>query len=112
MSKGTKHDKFICWHIQTDLPTTESKSTGLGAALKEFLYSGLAGMCAVTVTHPLDLIKVRMQLQGEGGAKASAGTTLEKAGTFKTAARVIQQEGVFAIYNGYTIVTITPRIEL
>lgn len=40
--------------------------------VKGFLEGGIAAVVAGVSTHPLDLIKVRMQLLGEGSAAAAA----------------------------------------
>ncbi|KAJ6073229.1 hypothetical protein N7467_011314 [Penicillium canescens] len=52
---------------------------------------------AVLVSHPLDLIKVRMQME-PGGAKA---------GTFASCVRIVRGEGVLALYNGLILTILT-----
>ncbi|CAI8008665.1 Mitochondrial 2-oxoglutarate/malate carrier protein [Geodia barretti] len=59
-----------------------------------FVLGGLAGCTAVFVTQPLDLIKNRMQLSGEGGAVREHKTS------FHAISRVIRSEGVLGLYNG------------
>lgn len=79
--------------------------------LKAFVEGGIASIVAGCSTHPLDLIKVRMQLQGE-----AQGNTLRPALAFHTSntniqppprvgpitvgVRIIQQEGVAALFSG------------
>ncbi len=41
-------------------------------ALLPFVNGGLAGMTATTAIQPIDMVKVRLQLAGEGGAKGAA----------------------------------------
>ncbi|KAJ5991476.1 hypothetical protein N7522_011683 [Penicillium canescens] len=53
-------------------------------------FGGSASCMAVLVSHPLDLIKVRMQME-PGGAKA---------GTFTSCIRIVRGEGILAFYNG------------
>ncbi|OQD99017.1 hypothetical protein PENVUL_c066G07562 [Penicillium vulpinum] len=53
-------------------------------------FGGSASCMAVLVSHPLDLIKVRMQM-GHGGTKV---------GTLNTCIRIVQGEGMLALYNG------------
>ncbi|KAI5063128.1 hypothetical protein GOP47_0021675 [Adiantum capillus-veneris] len=77
---------------------------------KAFVEGGAASIVAGCSTHPLDLIKVRMQLQGEGevpaGMKPSAHAASEKfkmparLGPFAMGARIVQQEGVFGLFSG------------
>lgn len=78
---------------------------------KGFLEGGLASIVAGSVTHPLDLIKVRMQLQGEIAAPASyllAGVspsnlqTRQSGNALAVGRKVVQNEGVMALYSGIT----------
>ena len=32
-------------------------------------FAGIASICAASVTHPIDTVKIRLQIQGEGGVK-------------------------------------------
>ncbi|CAH8331749.1 unnamed protein product [Eruca vesicaria subsp. sativa] len=84
--------------------------------LKGFAEGGIASIVAGCSTHPLDLIKVRMQLQGES---SSVPTTLRPALAFQTSSstlhappppprvgiitigsRIIRQEGTRALFSG------------
>lgn len=59
----------------------------------KFVSSGLAGMGATCVVQPIDLIKTRMQLSGEGGAakyKSSAHAALD----------ILKTNGLRGMYNG------------
>ncbi|KAB1212875.1 Mitochondrial uncoupling protein 4 [Morella rubra] len=94
--------------------------------LKGFVEGGIASIVAGASTHPLDLIKVRMQLQGEphlpnpalqvayrpavslnsaGGYSISLPETLHakaqpRAGPVSIAARIVQAEGVAGLFSG------------
>lgn len=59
-----------------------------------FAIGGLSGMGAAAVTHPIDLLKVRMQLYGESGKEVG------RIGLFKTGITLIRKEGPLAIYKG------------
>ncbi|KAF2602165.1 hypothetical protein F2Q70_00027676 [Brassica cretica] len=85
--------------------------------LKGFAEGGIASIVAGCSTHPLDLIKVRMQLQGES---APVQTNLRPALAFQTSSssavhappppprvgiigigsRIIRQEGTRALFSG------------
>ncbi|KAG2705004.1 hypothetical protein I3760_05G032500 [Carya illinoinensis] len=96
-------------------------------SLKGFVEGGIASIVAGASTHPLDLIKVRMQLQGEprvpspafqsairptvalnstiGCNNTSLSGTLHVAqpprvGPISIAARIIQTEGLAAVFSG------------
>ncbi|KAI5558341.1 hypothetical protein BDE02_17G033900 [Populus trichocarpa] len=81
--------------------------------LKGFAEGGVASIIAGASTHPLDLIKVRMQLQGESQsqiyppstANISLPTTLElppppRVGPLSIGVRIIQSEGAAALFSG------------
>lgn len=59
-----------------------------------FLFGGTAGMAATCFVQPLDLIKNRMQLSGEGGQKRQYANSLD------AIIKVSRNEGVLALYNG------------
>ena len=75
-----------------------------------FVEGGLASMIAGFCTHPLDLIKVRMQLQGEVAAvpalayalngSVNAPVVARKPGPFRVGLEVARLEGVTALYSG------------
>ncbi|XP_059608886.1 mitochondrial 2-oxoglutarate/malate carrier protein [Phlebotomus argentipes] len=60
----------------------------------KYLFGGLAGMGATCVVQPLDLVKTRMQIQGEGGAAR------EYKNTFDAFTGILKKEGVSGIYRG------------
>ncbi|XP_022949614.1 mitochondrial uncoupling protein 5-like [Cucurbita moschata] len=94
--------------------------------VKGFVEGGIASIVAGCSTHPLDLIKVRMQLQGEAPAPTGAVQNLRPALAFQTTSvtaprsmnipsppppaarvgpvavgvRIVQQEGVAALFSG------------
>ncbi|XP_073151414.1 mitochondrial uncoupling protein 5-like [Henckelia pumila] len=85
---------------------------------KGFVEGGIASIVAGCTTHPLDLIKVRMQLQGEssavqnlrpalafhGGAAAAHHIHLPppppSVGPVAVGLRIIQQDGAAALFSG------------
>jgi len=60
----------------------------------KFAMGGLAGMGATLFVQPLDLVKNRMQLSGEGGS-----AKLYK-NSFHAITSILKNEGVFGIYRG------------
>ncbi|CAI8595709.1 unnamed protein product [Vicia faba] len=91
--------------------------------VKGFVEGGVASIIAGCSTHPLDLIKVRMQLQGENAPKPNpvqnlrpalafgqTGTTSihvaptpviqPRVGPISVGVRLVQQEGVRALFSG------------
>ena len=66
------------------------------SALSRFVIGGAAGMCASSIMHPLDLIKVRMQMSGVAGVKK------EHKSVFHAFINVTRNEGLLALYDGLT----------
>lgn len=60
----------------------------------KFLFGGSAGMAATLFVQPLDLVKNRMQLSGEGG-----GQKMYK-NSFHAVSTILKNEGVVGIYTG------------
>lgn len=58
-----------------------------------------------SVTFPLDLTKTRLQVQGEAAAQgsgAAAGQAVPYRGMLRTAAGVVQEEGLLKLWQGAT----------
>lgn len=85
--------------------------------VKGFVEGGIASIIAGCTTHPLDLIKVRMQLQGENQAPVQSlrpslafqttttASTIHpppptRVGPITVGVRIVQQDGVRALFNG------------
>ncbi|KAJ3042284.1 hypothetical protein HDV00_007651 [Rhizophlyctis rosea] len=66
--------------------------------LKDFAAGGLAGMAQVAVGHPLDTIKVRLQL--EGPTARFKGGHADKACPLDCAIQTVRHEGVLGLYKG------------
>ncbi|KAJ3288195.1 hypothetical protein HDU79_005024 [Rhizoclosmatium sp. JEL0117] len=70
-----------------------STSPTLWAIAQPFVFGGVSGMAATTIIQPIDMVKVRIQLAGEGakGKGASA---------FAVASSLIRSHGIAAFYTG------------
>ncbi|CAJ1940237.1 unnamed protein product [Sphenostylis stenocarpa] len=78
--------------------------------VKGFVEGGIASVIAGSSTHPLDLIKVRMQLQGETPPsnlrpalafhRSSVHAPPAKVGPIAVGIKLVQQEGVAALFSG------------
>ncbi|KAJ3060655.1 hypothetical protein HDU98_003409 [Podochytrium sp. JEL0797] len=72
------------------------------------LAGGVGGMCEALVCHPLDTIKVRLQLRGErasqtaslSGAAAKAAKAKAKANFIQIGRQIVEKEGFFSLYKG------------
>ncbi|KAM3177036.1 hypothetical protein ACTXT7_005293 [Hymenolepis weldensis] len=60
----------------------------------KFVLGGSAGMMATCVVQPLDLVKTRMQISGEGGAAKAYNNT------FHALSSIVRQEGALKLYTG------------
>jgi len=74
-------------------PAAAKKAPSTFKKVEPFLFGGLSGMFATCVIQPMDMIKVRIQLSGEGGAAASTNPV-------KIAKDIIAKDGVGALYTG------------
>ncbi|CAL6372277.1 unnamed protein product [Bathycoccus prasinos] len=78
------------------------------AVWKGFASGSLGAMASGAVTHPIDLVKVRMQLYGECASSAlgssssssSSSSNVKPPGMLRTGAMVLGKEGAFGLYKG------------
>ena len=73
------------------------------APWKGFVAGSTGAMLSGAVTHPIDLVKVRMQLYGaQDGFQAASGAAKPSAppGMLKTGYNVIKHEGALGLYRG------------
>ncbi|XP_033120341.1 mitochondrial substrate carrier family protein ucpB-like [Anneissia japonica] len=71
-----------------------------------YVFAGTACMTASFATNPIDVTKIRMQLDGElAKQRGQVKTTLQNRyykGIFRGAIRIAQDEGILALYKGLT----------
>eukprot|EP00795_Rhopilema_esculentum_P009542 gene9542-17288_t len=65
-----------------------------------FALSGISCMSAGIVTNPIDVIKVRLQLDNELSASKSIFADRKYRGFFQGGIRIVQEEGVRGLYKG------------
>mmetsp|Transcript_29411 Transcript_29411/g.36343 ORF Transcript_29411/g.36343 Transcript_29411/m.36343 type:complete len:323 (-) Transcript_29411:614-1582(-) len=65
---------------------------------RRFVQGGLAAMAGGAASHPLDVIKVLLQIQGEGSAVPGA----RKLGLFQMGQKVFFNDGVTGLFRGLT----------
>ncbi|CDJ60500.1 mitochondrial 2-oxoglutarate/malate carrier protein, putative [Eimeria maxima] len=73
-------------------PATKPTCSAISKA-RPFIVGGLSGCIATCCIQPVDMVKVRLQLVGEGGAKASTSPV-------QVLKSVLKNEGVLALYKG------------
>ncbi|GBG33406.1 Mitochondrial dicarboxylate carrier [Hondaea fermentalgiana] len=76
--------------------STQAPAAKPGNLHRRFLQGGLAAMAGACASHPLDLIKVRLQLQGEGAASAP------KLGPVAMGQSILRNDGVRGLFGGLT----------
>ncbi|KAI9333993.1 putative mitochondrial dicarboxylate carrier protein [Obelidium mucronatum] len=75
------------------VPATATAAPTLWALCQPFVFGGLSGMTATTIIQPIDMIKVRIQLAGEG-AKGKG------VSPFAIASSLVKTHGISAFYTG------------
>ncbi|KAJ2366766.1 Mitochondrial succinate-fumarate transporter [Coemansia sp. RSA 2607] len=92
--------------------TADSKAAKPGLMV-HLLAGGAAGLAEALCCHPLDTIKVRMQLANMRRAPASNGAAVPKS-FLGVGQRIVQREGVLALYKGLgAVVTgIVPKMAI
>ncbi|KAH9414676.1 mitochondrial uncoupling protein 4-like [Dermatophagoides pteronyssinus] len=84
-------------------PTIKIKNVNDTFFIK-YTFSFLAASCAETITYPLDLIKGRLQIQGEIAfeqhAKNQTKRLIPNRGMFGTAVGIVQEEGFLRLWQG------------
>ncbi|XP_003378612.1 conserved hypothetical protein [Trichinella spiralis] len=89
---------IIYWQSNfMDKTQTSRESIGL-----KYVLSCAAATLAETATYPLDLLKTRLQIQGEHGKLNSQFMTTPKQGMFTIFSNIVRKEGFFGLWNGIT----------
>ncbi|XP_002741139.1 mitochondrial substrate carrier family protein ucpB-like [Saccoglossus kowalevskii] len=69
-----------------------------------YALAGVSCMCAAFATNPIDVVKIRMQLEGELAAQKGKGVAVLKNryydGFIKGGIKVVQDEGIRGLYKG------------
>ena len=73
-----------------------AKSTRDLTSIESFLCGGAAGVGAATVVHPLDVLRVRQQLDAEGGGLRMYN------GPIHCATSIVKADGFTGLYAGFT----------
>merc|ERR1719347_1229643 len=76
----------------TDQKNLQERSA-LWKTVRPFLIGGLSGSSATCCIQPIDMVKVRIQLQGEGGGAVTTNPV-------KIATQIIASDGVGGLYKG------------
>ncbi len=67
---------------------------------QRLLLTSVAAIAAETCTYPIDIVKTRLQLQGELSRAAGAGGAATHKGALATAASIVRHEGLRGLYAG------------
>lgn len=75
-------------------PAKKPQSTW--STIEPFAFGGLSGMFATCCIQPIDMVKVRIQLMGEGGKSNVS------ANPFAVGAKIVREDGFLSLYRGLT----------
>jgi hypothetical protein len=68
-------------------------------SITPFVNGGCASIIAELITFPIDLVKVRLQLQGQKGCNENG--KLKYRGMIHALSTIPREEGLAALYSGY-----------
>eukprot|EP01113_Clastostelium_recurvatum_P041917 TRINITY_DN6735_c0_g1_i1.p1 TRINITY_DN6735_c0_g1~~TRINITY_DN6735_c0_g1_i1.p1 ORF type:complete len:322 (+),score=31.93 TRINITY_DN6735_c0_g1_i1:44-967(+) len=74
-------------------------ATSADPAWTKFVYGGVSCMAAACVTNPIDVVKTRLQLQGEL-TKRNPSEPLRYRGFIQGGVQVVRDEGIMGLYKG------------
>jgi solute carrier family 25 oxoglutarate transporter 11 len=75
-------------------PAAAAAPGGAWNVAKPFVYGGISGMAATCCVQPIDMVKVRIQLLGEGGQAVASRNPLV------ITSQLIKNDGFFSLYKG------------
>ncbi|KAJ1981167.1 Mitochondrial succinate-fumarate transporter [Dimargaris verticillata] len=96
------------------MPKPTAKAEKPKTLTTHLVAGGTAGLMEAMACHPLDTIKVRMQLHKKVKGKAGGKAPPVRAGFFGVGTRIVQNEGTMALYKGLGAVTagIVPKMAI
>ncbi|XP_066139186.1 mitochondrial glutamate carrier 1-like isoform X1 [Euwallacea fornicatus] len=84
---------FFRYHLQTKDKTLP--------VFRQMLAGGLAGLCQIVITTPMELLKIQMQDAGRVAAQARlVGKTVPKTSATELALGLFRQHGILGLYKG------------
>lgn len=87
---------LFCYILNSKLPVTRQMAAG-----------GLAGLCQIVITTPMELLKIQMQDAGRVASQAKLeGKTIPKTSATKIALELFRQKGIFGLYKGIGATTL------
>ncbi|KAF7492431.1 Mitochondrial glutamate carrier 1 [Sarcoptes scabiei] len=69
---------------------------------REMLAGSLAGLCQITVTTPMELLKIQLQDAGRVQGTTTAQPSLKRPSASRIALDLIKTKGIFGLYKGTT----------
>mgnify|MGYP003385917982 CR=1 FL=1 len=79
--------------------TRSGQQAGAGGPLL-FLFGGLSAQVAACFTNPIDVIKIRLQLQGEQAIVTAGAGSTKASGLLGMFVKVIREEGPLSLWKG------------
>ncbi|XP_060518149.1 mitochondrial glutamate carrier 1-like [Cylas formicarius] len=84
---------FFRYHLQTKDKTLPM--------IRQMLAGGLAGLCQIVITTPMELLKIQLQDAGRVAAQAAiGGKTVHRTSATQIALGLFKQQGILGLYKG------------
>lgn len=78
-----------------------TKADGSLPVLRQMAAGGLAGLCQIIITTPMELLKIQMQDAGRIAAQAKlAGKTVQKTSATSITLQLLKEKGISGLYKG------------
>ncbi|CDW90200.1 mitochondrial substrate carrier family protein ucpb-like [Stylonychia lemnae] len=81
-------------------PNQVQKSVAQESDVIRTFFAGIASVTAASVTHPIDTVKIRLQIQGEIGKKGASNKQYNN--VFRGMYMIVQEESIRGLYKGIT----------
>eukprot|EP00286_Rhodomonas_abbreviata_P029553 CAMPEP_0181308220 /NCGR_PEP_ID=MMETSP1101-20121128/11336_1 /TAXON_ID=46948 /ORGANISM="Rhodomonas abbreviata, Strain Caron Lab Isolate" /LENGTH=260 /DNA_ID=CAMNT_0023414567 /DNA_START=316 /DNA_END=1098 /DNA_ORIENTATION=+ len=81
-------------------PTPKVMTSNNSSILQGFVQGAVGASMGAAASHPLDLLKVRMQIQGEAAAAATSAANAPKQGMLAISKTIVGTQGISGLYAG------------
>ncbi|KAI8609755.1 hypothetical protein BC830DRAFT_1233121, partial [Chytriomyces sp. MP71] len=97
--KRSQHRKLSPDRSMSSQTPSPTASRSVWSMVQPFVLGGASGMIATAIVQPVDMVKVRIQLAGEGVAHGAARGGAAAVSPMAIAAALVRSHGVASLYT-------------